>query len=206
MNIANAVRCSALVGLAAFSLSASAQMIGNFPPTNDTATSADMTNLRMKALGFLTGQDVYALKAIDVRLTQYTTTGSLFLEIWSDSGANTPGAVLHSLIAPTPIGAGPATATFLVNGSFQFAPTTQYWLVMFGTVGATADWRGSSPAITPTGPGATHNGSLFTSNGGTSWGASATLNSYQIHANLVPEPATFVAIGLGLALLLKRRK
>ena len=206
MNTQFAARGAVVFGIASIVAAGSAQMIGNMPQTNDTNTSADMDNLRHKAMGFITGNETYSLKTIDLRVGGYLTPGQLFLEIWSDSGATNPGVMLHQLLPGAPTGTGIGTTTFLVNGAFVFNPNTQYWLRMSGVVGAGPSWRGSSPAITPTGPGATHNGSLFTTNGGTSWTNSATLNSYSINANLVPEPATFVAIGLGLALLMKRRK
>lgn len=206
VNIKNAtyaaVTCAAFVA----GIGANAQMIGNMPQTNDTNTSADIDNLRHKALGFIMGNDPYSLKNVEVRVGDYLTFGQLNLEIWSDSGAANPGVMLHQLVQAPPTGPGFATATFLVNGSFIFNSGTQYWLRMSGILGVGPSWRGSSPVITPTGPGATHVGSLFTSNGGTTWTNSATLNSYRINANLVPEPATFAVLGLGVGVILLRRR
>src|SRR5688572_21197119 len=176
MNIVKAARSAAVFAAAAFAVSAPAQMIGNLPQTNDTNTSADIDNLRHKALGFIMGNDPYSLKSIEVRVGDYLTFGQLNLEIWSDSGAVNPGVLLHQLIQAPPTGPGFQTASFLVNGAFVFNPNTQYWLRMSGILGTGPSWRGSSPAITPVGPGATHNGSLFTTNAGTSWTNSLTLN------------------------------
>ena len=66
---------------------------------------------------------------------------------------------------------------------------------------STYDWLASSPGVTPTGP-ARHLGSLFGTNGISSLKSSATLNSYEIDATIipsaVPEPASVILMGLGL--------
>ena len=206
MNIQFAARGAVVFGIASIVAVGSAQMIGNFPPGAEVITSADIDNLRHKAMGFTMGNNPYSLKVVDVRVSNYLTPSQLTLEIWSNSTANNPDQLLHQLIAPPATGAAFATASFMVNGAFIFNPGTTYWLRMSGVLGSGPNWGGSSPGITPTGPGATHFGGRFTTNAGTSWANSTGLNSYQIHAKLVPESATFVAIGLGLALLLKRRR
>ena len=61
------------------------------------------------------------------------------------------------------------------------------------------DWRGSSPAIVPTGI-ATYGGqSLFTTNGGTSWTTSTTINS--LHLEVIPEPSMLGLAGMGFGVL-----
>ncbi|MCS7033341.1 MAG: hypothetical protein NZ561_05005, partial [Phycisphaerae bacterium] len=93
--------------------------------------------------------------------------------------------------------------TFTPAAQFFLQPNTSYWLRATGIAGSSWDWRGNSPAIVPTGI-ATYGGqSLFTTNAGTSWTTSTTINSFQL--NEIPEPgAILAAAGVG-ALLLRRR-
>lgn len=189
-------------------------LIGNYPIANNTSLSAGLSNLRHKAMGFTTPQDVYALKAVTLHLNS-TSAGSVpLVEIWDSVAGGPlgfqPGTLQHQLITPA-MGLGMTDYVFMANGSFNFAPSTLYFLRVSGPAGVpTFDWRASlNAAQTPVGL-ATHfsaSGGLFTTNSGSTWTASASFNFYEIEANLVPEPATFAIIGVGLAgLCLVRRR
>ena len=193
-----------MLGLAA--VSQATVIISNYPQTNDTSTSAGLTTARIKALGFIMPNQDYFLDSVTVRL-QFTATavGVPIVTIREAGIPTAPGAILTTLTAPGGYVAGAGNYTFTSAGSFLLAANTKYWVAVAGDGGAGLDWRGSSPAITPTGL-ATHDGSLFTSNSGTSWSNSATLNTYEINATAVPEPATMAALGLGAAAVIRRRR
>jgi hypothetical protein len=172
-----------------------AVLLSNYPPPNDTNTTADVDNLRWKALSFAMPAGTSAnLGQLTVRLGGYSlVTDVPIFEIREHTGSTTlPGTnVLASFTAPPP---GPDTAirdyTFFPSSVFTLQPGTSYWLVLRGpNATSSIDWRGASPAIQPTGI-ATYGGqSLFSTNGGTSWTNSATINSFEL-LDIVPEPAT----------------
>lgn len=184
--------------LAAIALAASAAsadiVLGNLPQTNDTGTTADVDNLRRKALSFAmpAGSD-YNITSITLRLGNYITPADVaVLEIRNHTGSTTaPGlTVVGSFIAPASGSATIASFVFAPSGTVTLQAGTSYWIYLSGADPVTSfDWRGSSPSITPTGI-ATYGGqSLFTTNGGTSWTSSATINSFLIEGTIVPAPA-----------------
>ena len=200
------------VTIAAFALAASLSqatlIIGNYPPTNDTNTSADINNLRMKALGFIMPSSDYILDSVKIRLL-FTAAGLAavpVVNIRAAGIATAPGAVLFSMSDPGGHTEGAGDYLFVAGSQFTLQANQKYWISVEGTTAQTGmSFRGSSPAITPTGL-ATHEGSLFTANAGTSWANSATLNTYEIQGTLVPEPATAAILGLGLAAAAIRRR
>lgn len=182
------------VGLSTGARPAAAQtIIGNFPPTNDSSSSADLDTLRYKALGFTIGATAYTLTGVRLRLdTKNENTG--IVELRNDSGGVDPGAsVVVGFNNPSP-GEGVGTYTFTPTSAFTLQANTKYWLVVRGTTDTGWDWRGSSPGVTPTGPGATFGGNRFSTNGGSSWSSSSIVNSFEIlgtigDASAVPEPS-----------------
>ena len=187
----------------------SAQVIlGNYPPANDTNTTADVTNLRWKALSFSMPASTSAtVDSLKVRLGDYDlATETPIFEIRDHTGSTiAPGPnTLLSFTAPAPNGVAIQDYVFTPAASFTFQGGTSYWLLMRGNLGSNVDWRGSSPAIIPTGI-ATYGGqSLFTTNGGTSWTTSATINTFEM---VVPEPSIAgLAAVAALGCLARRRR
>ena len=188
-----------------------AVILSNYPPTNDTNTTADVDNLRWKALSFAmpAGQSAN-LGLLTVRLGGYSLlTDVPIFEIRDHTGSTTsPGPnILASFAAPGP---GPDTAirnyTFTPTSAFTLQAGTSYWLVARGPDSTSSVyWRGSSPAITPTGI-ATYGGqSLFTTNAGSTWSASATINSFEL-LDIVPEPGSAALLAIGAVTLVLRRR
>jgi hypothetical protein len=163
-------------------------IISNFPPTNDTGTSAALTTLRVKALGFIMpAGNAYSLTQVDMRLNCAAATVVPDVRIYSDSGTG-PGTELAQLVEPPVTVTGVQTFTAAPGSSFTLQPATKYWLVVLADASSvgTLDWRGSSPAITPTGL-ATHEGSLFGTAGiAGAFATSATINTYAIKGLSVP--------------------
>jgi hypothetical protein len=188
---------------------ADAQVIlSNYPPVNDTNTTADVNATRWKALSFSMpagpGAPVGDLR---VRLGDYDLASEApIFEIRDHTGSTTaPGTnALLTFTAPAPSTTAIQDFTFTPSSSFTLAGGTSYWLVMRGVTGSNVDWRGSSPPIVPTGI-ATYGGqSLFSSNAGSTWSNSATINTFELLA--VPEPASAGVLGAGALAALSRRR
>ncbi len=202
----------ALLACSLCASAASADLIlGNYPPTNDTGTTASVTDLRQKALSFAmpAGSD-YTISSVTLRLGNYITPGDVaILEIRDHTGSPTaPGAnVVGSFTAPSSAAAAISDFVFTPSGTITLQAGTSYWIVLYGGASpSTFDWRGSSPSVTPTGI-ATYGGqSLFTTNAGTSWSNSATINTFQIDGVVVPAPAGAGVLVLGGLLAARRRR
>lgn len=172
-------------------------ILSNYPPVNDTNTTADVNATRWKAMSFSmpTGTSA-AVGNLRVRLGDYDlATEAPIFEIRDHTGSTTaPGLnALLTFTAPPPSTTAIQDFVFTPSSSFTLTGGTSYWLLMRGPTGSNVDWRGSSPPIVPTGI-ATYGGqSLFTSNSGTTWSTSATINTFELA--LVPEPASAGVLG-----------
>jgi hypothetical protein len=200
------IRLLIAAAAAAFTTSASAVTLISNMPGNDATQTAGVSTLRGKGMAFTTAAGTpYIINSVDVRLNVPTpATMNPILQLFSDTGANLPGTALHTFTDP--VFTTPGINTYTFTGNFLMSASTKYWLVMFAEAGSsTFDWKASSPAQTPTGI-ATHSGSLFTTNSGSTWTVSTTLTSYSIQATAVPEPATMAALAIGMAAVIRRRK
>jgi len=199
---------AALWALASGTAAPAQVILSNYPPTNDTNTTAIVNNLRWKALSFSVpaGPDL-PIGDLTVRLGNYDTIADAPLfQIRDHTGSITmPGTmILATFNAPAPNGTANQDYTFTPSSPFSLVGGTSYWIVLTGVAGGNFDWRGSSPAITPTGL-ATYGGqSLFTANGGTTWTTSATINS--LHWVVAPEPTSVILTGLGAGAFWRLRR
>lgn len=199
------------LALAAGASVASADIIlGNYPPTNDTGTTAQVTNLRQKALSFaMPAGSAYDITSITLRLGNYITPGDIaILEIRDHTGSITaPGTtVIGSFTAPGSAAGTISDFIFTPVGTITLQPATSYWITLYGAASPSSfDWRGSSPSVVPTGIAAYGGQSLFTTNAGSTWTNSATINTFVIEG-VIPAPATAGLLVLaGLAASRRRR-
>lgn len=186
---------------AGFGIANAAIVISNHPG-NDATQSAGLNTLRMKGMAFTTDAQAWVLDSAVLRLNANAGAAPIFT--LNADGGTAPGVALFTFTNPGSFGTGIQDYTF--TGGFALNPNTKYWLVL-GQTGSSSpfDWKASSPAQTPTGTW-THTGSVFTSNGGSTWSTSSILTTYFINATVVPEPVTLVALGVGLAAIARRRR
>lgn len=158
----------------------------------------------------------YNLDNVILRLSSYDAGENPLVQIRDNAGGNVPsgGNVLATLTNPTSQGSGTFNYTFTPSSAFTFMENATYWLYITATSGSVV-WRASNPGITPTGI-ATGGVYRFSSDGGSSFDDSTTLNSFQINATEVnnppvttPEPASVVgliAFSVGLLATKKRKQ
>lgn len=184
-------------------------ILTNYPPTNDTGTTADVNATRWKALSFTMPAGSSAqVGDLRVRLGDYDLPAEApIFEIRDHTGSTTaPGTnTLLSFTAPAPSTVTIQDFVFSPNASFTLTGGTSYWLVMTGVTGSNVDWRGSSPSIIPTGIAVYGGQSLFTSNGGTSWSSSATINTFELNS-VIPEPSALGLAAIGMLAFLRRSR
>ena len=159
------------------------------------------------------GAQNYFLDSITLRLeftSTWTNNAPILTLRAAGASATLTGSILETLTAPGGYVTGAINNyTFTSPSNFELQANTLYYVHLAGTPGSAEtgmNWKASSPAVTPTGSGATHTSSLFSTNGGTTYTNSTILNTYEINATPVPEPATMAALGLGILFLKRRRR
>ena len=123
-----ALTSAALLALVSGSAVSADVILGNYPPTNDTGTTADVDNLRNKALSFaLPAGSAYDITSITLRLQNYITPGDVaILEIRNHTGSSTaPGpTVIGAFTAPTSAASTVGDFTFNPVGAVTLTPGT----------------------------------------------------------------------------------
>ncbi len=193
--------------LLAVQVSAGDALLSNLPGTGSGTGSNLGLNPdgadRTKAVGLTMGGT--AMPFVDlVALISNTDPGSeLSGGIFSDVGGN-PGVELAPF---APVAVGPNTPVGEVSittaAPFTLEANTSYWFVLDGpTTTQSLLWETLTPNTAPVASAAaTFDGYRFSSNGGTTWGASGLFNGVQIN---VPEPAAALLLGLGVVMLRRR--
>jgi hypothetical protein len=163
---------------------------GNLPQTNDN-TGSSITSTQLKTVSFTlpVGQN-YTLDNVILRLQNYEIGDVPVVQIRNDVGSADPGTTVLAVLAnPSPQGTGIFSYTFTPSSSFTFQAATQYWLYVTTSAGV-YNWMASSPGITPTGF-ANFGAYRISSNSGSSFNASSTLNSFEINATPVSAAVPF---------------
>jgi hypothetical protein len=201
----------ALCGLLALQSASAVEIISNFPGNDATSTFMNAPTggangggvHDSKAAGFtMTGE--YTLDFVTLRINYFDTLSVPMVQLYT--GATSPTVLVETLTAPVPV-VGMSNVVFTSSGS-ALSNGTIYWVLVWNNA-PTANsfqWMASSPSVTPTGSGATHFGYRFSNGPPPPVGTSTTFNTYSVNATAVPEPASFIALGLGGALLLLRRR
>jgi hypothetical protein len=187
LRLSNTVRAAivvALMCLAAQPVLAQVTIISNLDG-NDGTQSADVNNLRVKALGFLMpAGDDYFLDYVTLRLETFGAGVAPIVELWTNAGGQL-GSLVETLSNPAFAASGIANYDFASSGSTLTAGSG-YWVLVYGVAGADQfDWKASSPSQTPTGI-ASHLGALWGTTGPPPTGSSSIINSYSVTAVLVP--------------------
>ncbi len=141
-------------------------LIGNYPQTNDLTQSADLTNLRQKAMSFVTPAIPTVLASVKVRMNVSNLSQVPTVQIRTGVSASSVGTTVHTLTPPSQFLTGVRDYTFTSPG-YLFFGTTTYWLVVQGTNGTFGtSWMASSPSV-PTAGTANFGIGLFSTNGNT---------------------------------------
>jgi hypothetical protein len=154
-----------------------------------------------KAAGFAMPSGIdYNLTAVKLRLMFYDLDSVPVIGLYNDVAGN-PGSALLTLTNPA-FALGTDTFTFTPAVPFLLEDNTTYWIVATNEA-AIADsyrWMASFPAVSPTGI-AADAGYKFDFDIVPPSSASGTWNSYAVEgtAASVPEPATMLLLGFGLA-------
>ena len=150
-----------------------------------------------KAAQFTTDGQAYNIRSVVLLMSGIQNVGSSAqVDIYSDSGANKPGAAVGTLISPGSYTPGLTPTTFTSPG-VPLAASSSYWVVLKAPTGGlgwsyTTDYSGTGPGFYPQ--------SAETSDAGTIWSKrDGIVHQMTVNVDAVPEPGQWAIMVLGLA-------
>ncbi|MDP0498481.1 MAG: choice-of-anchor R domain-containing protein [Verrucomicrobiota bacterium JB022] len=191
---------AALLGaISSHSVSASVNILGNYPPANDYFSSTISAGVGQKGVLFTMPELSYTVDAVTLQLGGYNSSfDTAAIGFYADS-EGMPDALVGMLQAPSSDSDTIADFTFTPTSTLTLSANTTYWLMIDTTAGG-FDWMAAHIESTPGGE-ATYLGHYFSNTNGATYGGSSTLNTFQIlgtEVAAVPEPAEYAALlGLG---------
>ena len=123
---------------------------------------------------------------------QEVTPGNALLRIYSDSGFK-PGALVGTMTSPASYPAGLGDSLF-TSGGIGLLPNSTYWVVLSAPAGQ-YNWAWTSDN-TGSGVGFQHTWG-HSEDGGATWTESISLPQMMLAVAEVPEPSTFMMVGIG---------
>lgn len=182
------------------------------PSTNNTAGYMNGTQTNQyQAQGFTVGSNAGLLSAIVLGLASNNEPASL-LELYNNN-AGSPGSLLGAFT----LTGGPVLTkqTYTFTGSYLMSANTSYWVVLSvanANLSNSIDWYSASSFSSPSGQngsGLSYLGTKERNNVGGPW--VSTLPSMSINldgtmSNPVPEPSTYVLLGIALGVVGFARK
>jgi len=199
---------AATLGLAGFSHAQTTILLNNLPSNNEGY--GETTSETWRGVTFTTGSYAFEVSTVTMVLKDYLSASDdqPILTINASNG-DSPGVSLGSFTAPSSTTSGFQDVIFTPISLVNLDANTTYWLVIAGT--STSDpfyWARNDPSKTPTSEvGATFGHQKINYSGGTSaaWqDGDDGPHSFEIVG--VPEPSTYVLIGLGGLAFLARSK
>jgi hypothetical protein len=156
------------------------------------------------AAKFTTDGQAYNFRSVVLLMSGIQNVGSSAqVDIYSDSGANKPGAAVGTLISPGSYTPGLTPTTFTSPG-VPLAASSSYWVVLKAPTGGLGWSYTTDPSGTGAGFALDWSQSL---DAGSTW-STTSFPPYQmqVNADAVPEPSQWAIMVLGLAGYAARRR
>jgi len=203
--------CLSILGL--FTAASNASVIlSNYPvASTPTTASQSLSADRIKVIGFTTGGVANRVTKLTLRVSYYDPNFRNFDPVVTlkQSSAGVPGSVVGSFTTMSAVPVGQGDIEFTPISETILNSNTSYFVSVSTT--APAGMNGMDWWISPSQPNsysgsATFMSSLFSQDSGATYPNSGRENLLQLEGEAVPEPGTFVALGLGATALLRRRR
>lgn len=152
----------------------------------------------------MTGTEALSVTSVTMRLDNYissTDTATLTIRAGTSSA---PSTILSTLVAPSSGSNAAGDFVFTTTSALTLTTNTLYWIVISAANNTdTFEWVRSNPSVEPTSTvGVTSGTQKISDNGDSGWQTGNDgPHSFQITGDVVPEPAAFALVGLGLAAL-----